>query len=423
MKKRAYRVTEIKKIRLRELAESVVGQRVIVGFDAAKEKQVAAITVGSEVLKTVKWKHPQQTPQFIELLESLPARSVEVALEPTGTYGDAVRYQLLSRDLPVFRVSPKKVKDAREVYDGVPSSHDAKAAAIIAKLHLDGISERWPLKSDGERALVADLSLLYLFDGQLERGVNVLESRLARHWPELQRQLDLKSVSLLTLLSHFGGPGEVARRPDEAKQLLHAASKGSLKEKKVDAVVGSAAATLGVDQIAAEVEQLQILAEDTLRALRSSRAAKQRVEQRVSDMPEVMHMAAPVGRTTAAVIWTGVGAPESFPHAKAYEKGSGLNVKICSSGQHIGQLKITKRGSSEVRRYLYLAVLRLIQSDPVVAGWYDRKVARDGGKVRKKAIVALMRKLIRALWHVAQGKPFDSMLLFDTRRLSEPIRS
>jgi len=34
-----------------------------------------------------------------------------------------------------------------------------------------------------------------------------------------------------------------------------------------------------------------------------------------------------------------------------------------------------------------------------------------------KAVVAVMRKLARALWYVGQGKPFDAAKLFDVNRL------
>ena len=34
-----------------------------------------------------------------------------------------------------------------------------------------------------------------------------------------------------------------------------------------------------------------------------------------------------------------------------------------------------------------------------------------------KAVVAVMRKLARALWHVGQGKRFDAAKLFDVSRL------
>ncbi|MCP3859487.1 MAG: hypothetical protein GY704_07530, partial [Phycisphaeraceae bacterium] len=50
--------------------------------------------------------------------------------------------------------------------------------------------------------------------------------------------------------------------------------------------------------------------------------------------------------------------------------------------------------------------------DAVVAAWYARKVARDGGQAKTKAVIAIMRKLARALWHVSQGHPFDATKLY-----------
>ena len=91
-----------------------------------------------------------------------------------------------------------------------------------------------------------------------------------------------------------------------------------------------------------------------------------------------------------------------------------MNLKERSSGKHAGQLKITKRGSGRARKYLYLAVLRLIQSDAVFRTWYATKVA--GGMLKGKAIVALTRKLVAGLWHVARGNAFDSRRLFDVER-------
>ena len=45
------------------------------------------------------------------------------------------------------------------------------------------------------------------------------------------------------------------------------------------------------------------------------------------------------------------------------------------------------------------------------------KVVIKDGKAKIKAVVAVMRKLSMALWHVAHGATFDSARLFDTRRL------
>ena len=37
---------------------------------------------------------------------------------------------------------------------------------------------------------------------------------------------------------------------------------------------------------------------------------------------------------------------------------------------------------------------------------------------KKKAVIAVMRKLAMALWHVAHGGRFDAAKLFDVRRLT-----
>jgi transposase len=95
-------------------------------------------------------------------------------------------------------------------------------------------------------------------------------------------------------------------------------------------------------------------------------------------------------------------------------KSLGLNLKEHSSGETKGGLHITKRGPGIVRMMLYMAVLRLIQTDEVLGGWYAKKVGRMGGELKSKAVVAIMRKLAGALWHV------DARKLFDADRLGIP---
>ena len=52
------------------------------------------------------------------LVQAVPAQRLEVAMEPSGTYGDALQRHLSHLGLSVYRVSPKRVHDAAEVYDG-----------------------------------------------------------------------------------------------------------------------------------------------------------------------------------------------------------------------------------------------------------------------------------------------------------------
>ena len=120
--------------------------------------------------------------------------------------------------------------------------------------------------------------------------------------------------------------------------------------------------------------------------------------------------------TTAAIVGD-TGDPASYSSSDAFEKALGLNLKERSSGKHQGQLRITKRGPSRARRYLFLAALRWIQRSPVVAEWYQRRRSHRGG-VKLKAVIAVSRKLARSMPHVARGASFDAERLFDARKRS-----
>jgi transposase len=107
--------------------------------------------------------------------------------------------------------------------------------------------------------------------------------------------------------------------------------------------------------------------------------------------------------------------PRHFGCAQAFQKAMGLNLKEKSSGRYVGQLKLTKRGSAKARKYLYFAAMRLLQTDPVVKEWYLRK---QDPKAKNKTVIALMRKLSKALWHVGRGQAFDA-----TKLLSVPKKA
>jgi hypothetical protein len=70
-----------------------------------------------------------------------------------------------------------------------------------------------------------------------------------------------------------------------------------------------------------------------------------------------------------------------------------------------------------VRQLLYLAALRVIANNEVVRAWYQGRKSFQAEKTKNKAVVAVMRKLARALFHVARGEHFDATKLFDVRRL------
>jgi transposase len=414
MKKRSYRRIPIKLFSIQSVTATVPRGRLVFSVDVAKTDMVAGFADDhGQVAAFLSWKHPQDNVDLLALLRSLQAEgyAIEAVMESSGTYGDVLRQQMHDLGVSVFKVSGKRTHDAREIYDGVPSLHDAKCAAIIAKLHVDGISLPWPQMTDDKRKLKAALALMDLFQERYLQLVHRLESWLARYWPELPEILELTSASLMALLARIGGPRDVAAAPDKSRRLLRGMSHGLMDPKKIDTVIAGAGHSCGVPMLDIERQALAAIAQEAHTALRAFKGAKANVEVLAIETP-ARHMATTVGKATAALFISEVGDPALFPSASAYLKAFGLNLKEKSSGTHQGHLRVTKRGSGRARQYLWLAVFRWIQKDPIAKAWYQKKIARDAGK-KAKAVVAMMRKLARALFHVGRGEPYDGTKLFD----------
>ena len=410
MKKHTYRAKNVNKINWPQIKEQLSGEEVLVfGLDVAKEKQYALLSTASgSVSQHLYWNHPEQTPETLKALEELKC-SVEVVMESTSTYGDALRYQFRQTGFEIYQISAKRVYDAREIYDGVPSMHDAKSAMVITRLHQERLTQLWVELTEEERKLDALRREYDLHQGQYQRNQNRLEAYLSRHWPEVTFLLALDSVTLESLLIDYGSPAEIAADAEAAIKKMRVWGRSMLSQEKIAAVIGSAQQTVGQPCIEAESNYLQALATEMRHSRLQFRQAKQALEILVKSDQALDEIGSLIGLVTTAVLLSCHLDPRLYACARSYQKALGLNLKEKSSGRHVGQLKITKRGSATARKYLYFAALRLIKSNPVVKAWYQKKV---DARARNKTVIAVMRKLAKALWHVGRGERFDANKLF-----------
>lgn len=417
MSKRRYRTVECKKFDWRKLAQAVSGQRVALSIDVAKEDFVSAFVSEDKVIARVKWKHPMETRDWLTGVEIVAGSGeLEAIMESSGTYGDAVRWQLTQRDIETYQVSAKRVHDAAEVYDGVPSLHDAKAADIIAHLHLAKRSAPWRALTTERRAAEASLSQLRISKKRHQADLNRLEAQLARHWPESLSILGHGSLTLQHVLVTFGGPEQVNAHADEAKALMRRKGGPGLRQDKIEQLLSSAERTLGVPCIQEESEGLKWLAERVLETHEQVRTIERGIGRQVDDSESLTNLAKIVGKVTSTVLLAALGDPRDYPNAGGYCKGIGLNLKERSSGKHKGQLRVTKRGPSIARYYLYFAALRLIAREPLVKRWFDAKTHKPGA-IKLKTVIELMRKLAKGLWHSARGEEFCIDKLFNLKAI------
>jgi transposase len=413
-KSKPYSAVPVNRVALEPLIRGRGGHEVVVGFDIGKFAILAVPRWGNNDFNRP-WcvGNPEQIPDLVRLLVQLgQGRVLRVALEPSGTYGDPLRQACHDAGLSVWRVSPKAAHDYAEIFDGTPSQHDGKDAGVVAELAALGKATAWPyqVKPLWEQQLAywvdwleAQRQLLVLWSGRLE-------GLLARHWPEATRVLKVTKATLLHTLIHYGGPADLAA-DRQAEQRLARWGGICLSADKRQRLLQGAKSSVGIRQGEVEKQRLKDYAAEALKARQQMRRSQRELAKLVRGQPVLQAQARVVGSATASVLWSSVGDPREYGCGQAYRKAMGLNLTEYSSGTKQGELHISKRGHPQTRRWLYLAALRLCKQAGV-REWYQAKKHRDGEEA-KKAVVAVMRKLVLALYQVgAKGATFEVGRLF-----------
>jgi transposase len=424
-KKRIYKAARVQQVRLETLLP-VLAAGCIVALDVAKQKFLVALaTLAGEVVEVFRFDHPTETRQFLSLVSELSAHvapgQLRAAMEPTGTYGDAIRQQLVAQGVPVNMVEPKRTHDSQALFDNVSSLHDAKSAVLVAKLCSLGLATEWTALDPTRRRLRALIELRGHDLAHEERCFGRIEAMLARHWPEFGRWMDARAQkSALKLLAEHPNPARVHAERHAVRAFLCEASRGQLSAELIDGVVTEAGTTLGVPMLPEEELLLTALAKQALDSRQRADALEAEMEKLAGD-EAFGRLKRLMGTYTAAVIVT-LCDPRQYAKARQLEKACGLNLREKSSGEHVGRVSLTKRGPALVRKVLYLFALRMIQQSSVVRAWYTQRRGYTEG-TKQRAVVAVMRKLVRAIFHVARGEEFDDRKLFDVRRLDLDVVS
>jgi len=109
-----------------------------------------------------------------------------------------------------------------------------------------------------------------------------------------------------------------------------------------------------------------------------------------------------ITENTLAGILGETGDLSKFAHGNSLLRHGGLNLAEASSGKWKGQIVISKRGRSRLRRYLFLATMSLVVNNPEFKELHAHNV-----KVKKmkkmKSIMKLIGKLARILVGIARN--------------------
>ena len=210
MSQRAYRAVLVKNVVVNDVLSRLSEGSLWVGVDVGKSECFVVVRDSTAAFERPwKVKLPGEIRELVAILKVLQERrGVTVSMEATGTYGEALRQSLTDARLAVQRVRSQATSDYAEIFDGVPSQHDGKDAAMLAELGAIGKSVAWPSQAISEETarLKAQVQWLTAHQEIWQTWQGRLEGLLAKFWPEATQQLSLQSATLLRVLREYGGP-------------------------------------------------------------------------------------------------------------------------------------------------------------------------------------------------------------------------
>jgi transposase len=127
---------------------------------------------------------------------------------------------------------------------------------------------------------------------------------------------------------------------------------------------------------------------------------------RVSTAPGIAQLSAHRLLAELLVLPADLKAPQWTAHA-------GLDPRPVESGSSVHKpRRITKTGNRYLRTALFMPALVAIQRCPQIKAYYEALVAR--GKKRKQAVIAVMRKMLHAIWGMLRHETNFNAELFYT---------
>jgi transposase len=111
-----------------------------------------------------------------------------------------------------------------------------------------------------------------------------------------------------------------------------------------------------------------------------------------------------IGPLTAITILAAIGDIQRFPSARQLVGYAGLGTRVHVSGQTHVTGRITKTGRRDLRRAMVNAANHAVMHHPF---WKEMLAKMEPRMGRSKAIVAIARKLLVAVWHVLHDEVAD----------------
>ena len=390
--------------------------RYVVGLDVGSERcTVGALTPDKRVVLKA-FEFANAGPGFDRLHQKLAQlgcapEEVVVGLEATGRYWENVYYFLQQQGYRLVLLHPAQ------------THHFAQRRGLRAKTDkLDAVTIARVLLSDDARPAYVPNELTATYR-ELVRLHSNLSDEAARYKNEIQDLLvvlfpeftqvfkDPTRKTALAVLRAYPGAQAIASVGEAPIAVILAATAPrnygpATAQRLVTLAKRSSASPVAV---AARGRSLAILADQLTHTQVNIAELEREIEQllRRDGGATGLQSVPEFGPKTVAVLRAELGEVERFQRSAQVVAYAGLDITVKESGKWKGQRKLSKRGSGELRRTLYLTAMRCVRREGSAFGAYYQALGARGLK-GNAALVAVMRKMLVVAYHLLKsGTTYD----------------
>ena len=402
--------------------ERISTTTLVVGIDIAKEKHAAQVTNFRGIVLTNRavtfanslsgFEHLERS--IRKLQEKHGMDDVVVGMESTGHYWFNIAHWLVQHGIDVVLVNPMTTKRNKENRDNSPSKSDPKDALVIADAVSRGFYTPFSPKEEAFRRIrvvVTNREHWVVESGRIE---NRIHRWLDIRFPEYQQAFaDIFTTRSLATLCSFPAPSDVLSLTPE--QMIKTWGKymprpgGVRGELIANELLELARHSIG-DAVALEEDkwELKHLLDEYKRVRRTIDDADKFIREILLEIPGA-DLIRSVGATipATAVILAFGGDLSKLSHGNQLLRKAGLNLAERSSGKYKGQVKLTKRGNSLLRKHLYFTVFQLLSNNPAFQSLHAHNVEVKR-MTKMQSMMKLIGKLARMLVAMARaGQEFS----------------
>lgn len=404
--------------------ERITMQHLVVGIDIAKDTHAAQATDFRGRVLTQRHLAFTNTREgfekFLNWIKGIQSKhrltSLLVGLEPTGHYWFNLANWLLQQEVEVVLVNPVTTHRNKENRDNSPSKNDPKDALVIA----DVVSRGYYTDYQPQAAMFDRLKTVMSDREYWVKQSVSLGNRIVRwidlYFPEYRHVFpEWDGLRSLATLRAFPLPDDLQGL--DVDEIIHQWRQHGMKraggltgKAKAAALLMAASRSIGDTRVPEEARRdLRRLLDAYQQTVDLLDAMQNEIETLLDDIPLVEQLRSihGLGTITIAAILGCAGDLSRYSHGRQLLRRAGLNLAECTSGKHKGQIKLSKRGDSTLRKYLYLGMINLVRQNPEFIRWHERNQAK--GMKKQASIFKLIGKLARILIGMVQrGETYRS---------------